>query len=161
MTSRIYVTETDTDHEYYDPHGTYGHPQRHAGWFSVKSAEYWHGAKEVFDGANLADVNTRDQNRGQGLYRTAGGRWVLSTWSNWQGETDTYSYTSPEDAREWLIFNDYDDAVRKYFGEIPDERGPAVRSADLAFARWLQRGGFIGAGVELDELYDQWQDDTR
>jgi predicted ATPase len=158
MSDRIYVTEDATDSEYYDPSGVYGNPQRRAGWFLASSAEYWHGDKEVFDGANLADVNTRQQHRGQGLYRTKGGRWVLSTWSSWQGETSTYNYTSPEDAREWLIFNSYDDAVRKYFGEIPDEQGPAVRAADLTFAKWLRTAGWlIASDADLDKLYDQWQ----
>jgi hypothetical protein len=148
--SRIYVTQTDPS----DPYGG----EIRAGYFSENAATYWHGDKEVFDGANLADVNTRDQNRGQGLYRTAQGRWVLHYWSNWQGETAQYAYMSPEFAREWLGFNGYDDAVRKYFGEIPDEQGPAARSADLAFARWLQSVdvGLISEDVNLDALYQRW-----
>ena len=166
MSERIYVTESADDSEYYDLNSN---PQRRVGWFSVGSAEYWHGDKEVFDGANLADVNTRDQHRGQGLYRTKGGRWVLSTWSSWQGETSTYNYTSPEDAREWLIFNGYDDAVRKYFGEIPEEQGPAVRSAAVQDAavriqHWLDihtRNGsntqrlacsYEGAPLTIDDI---------
>ncbi|HEY2763440.1 MAG TPA: hypothetical protein VGJ13_05420 [Pseudonocardiaceae bacterium] len=121
--TRIYVTETDTDS--YDPwESDEQAPRRRAGFFTEESATYWHGDKAVFDGSNLADVNTRDQNRGQGLYRTAKGRWVLRTWSNWQGEVDTYSYVTEDDARDWLIFNAEEDAAQKYFGEIEDERGP-------------------------------------
>lgn len=123
--TRIYVTETDTDSDSYDPYGNDRYqPRRRAGFFNPESATYWHGDKQVFDGANLADVNTRDQNRGQGMFRTAQGRWVLTTWSNWQGETDTYSYATDNDARDWLLFNDYEDAVREHFGEPEDERGP-------------------------------------
>jgi hypothetical protein len=149
--SRIYVTETDD----------YGQ-DRSCGYFSPESATYWHGNKDVFDGANLADVNTRNQNTGQGLYRTAGGRWVLLYWSNWQGAVDQYAYTSPEDAREWLVFNEYDDDVRRIFGAIPEEQGPALRSEALAFARWLQgvEIGLIGEDVNLDALYQQWVADV-
>ena len=122
--TRIYVTQPDYEHPHYDPAYPDHSPRCTAGYFTEESATYWHGAKDVFDGANRADVNTRDQNRGQGLYRTAQGRWVLRTWSNWQGETDTYSYVSNDDARDWLIFNDYDDDAQRYFGEIDEERGP-------------------------------------
>lgn len=151
--TRIYVTEPDPDAyppSYYadDTNG----PRRNAGYFTEESATYFHGDKGVFDGSNLADVNTRDQNRGQCLYRTAQGRWVLRTWSNWQGEVDTYSYVSEDDARDWLIFNNKEDAAQKYFGEIEDERGPGrpevggkalVRFGDLLpeVDAWAARAG--------------------
>lgn len=116
--TRIYVTETDSD-----PRDDVSQ-RRRAGFFTAESADYCEGDRAVFDGSNLADVNTRDQNRGQGLYRTAQGRWVLRTWSNWQGETDTYNYTTDDDARDWLIFNDYEAEAKQYFGAVEDERGP-------------------------------------
>lgn len=122
--TRIYVTEPDTDNDYYVYEDGPNGPQRRAGFFSSDAATYWHGNKEVFDGANLADVNTRDQGRGQGLYRTAQGRWVLRTWSNWVKESDTYTYASDTDARDWLLFNEYNAEVKEYFGEPEQERGP-------------------------------------
>lgn len=106
--TRIYVTEADLYHDH-----------RNAGYFSEESATYWHGDKDC-----RVDVNTRDQNRGQGMYLTAGGRWVLRSWTNWQGETDTYTYTTDADARDWLAYNGYDNAATKYFGAIAEERGP-------------------------------------
>lgn len=124
--TRIYVTEPDTDadgYDRYERHDDPRQPQRRAGFFTQESATYWHGNKE-WDGANHADVNTRDSARGQGLYRTAQGRWVLRTWSSWQGESDTYRYTTDADARDWLLFNEYEDAVREHFGEPEEERGP-------------------------------------
>jgi hypothetical protein len=154
--TRIYVTEPDTDSDYYDRHAPQNGPTRQAGWFSPEAATYWHGIKGVFDGANLADVNTRDQNRGQGLYRTAKGRWVLRAWSNWQGETDAYSYTSPEDAREWLIFNEYDEAVRTHFGEIEEERGPELPGSAAVTSRYvLQYRDASGFDWEEIESYDR------
>lgn len=108
--TRIYVTQPDAD------------PQR-AGFFTKESATYWRGDKK-WDGHNLVDVNTSDQNRGQGIYRTAQGRWVLHSWSSWDGEEPTYRYVEDADARDWLLFNDAEDAVREHFGEPEDERGP-------------------------------------
>jgi len=125
--SRIYVTEIDASSDDYET-STYARdseqPRCRAGYFSESAATYWHGDKAVYDGANLADVNTRDQNRGQGLYRTAQGRWVLRQWSNWQGATDVLTYLDEGGARDWLIFNDEDDAAEKYFGAVESERGP-------------------------------------
>ena len=132
--TRIYVTEPGIDDDY-EPCA--------AGYFTEESATYWHGDKDVFDGSNLADVNTRDQNRGQGLYRTAQGRWVLRTWSNWGSEVDSHTYLTDDKARDWLIFNSYDEVVHKHFGAIEDERGPGrpeigkpvpVRLGDVADA---------------------------
>lgn len=122
---RIYVTEIDTDSDDYNQHDPAAEqPYRRAGWFTEERATYWHGAKQVFDGANRADVNTHDQNRGEGLYRTAQGRWVLRTWSNWQGENDTFRYVDDDTARSWLIFNGEDAAAKEHFGDIEEERGP-------------------------------------
>ena len=124
---RIYVTEIDP---YSDDYETSAYargseqPRCRAGYFSERSATYWHGNRAVYDGANLADVNTRDQHTGQGLYRTAQGRWVHCQWSNWQGATDIHAYIEPDEARDWLIFNDYDADAEKHFGEVESERGP-------------------------------------
>jgi len=127
---RIYVAEIDIYseidiHSDATAHATgreWSHCQ--AGYFSRRAATYWHGNQAIFDGANLADVNTYDQNRGQGLYRTAQGRWVLRQWSNWEGTTDVYTYVTDGRACAWLVFNDYDADAEKYFGAVESERGP-------------------------------------
>jgi hypothetical protein len=62
--------------------------------------------------------------RGQAVWRTSGGRWVLEHWTSWQGERDRYEFITDEAAREWLLANDCDKAVTEYFGEIEEERGP-------------------------------------
>jgi hypothetical protein len=95
------------------------------GWFDADKATYFKETKGVFDGANLAGVHLRDQNRGQGLYRTAQGRWVLEHWSNWQGETTRYEFITDAEAREWLIVNEARDGMlEQYFGPVEEERGP-------------------------------------
>src|SRR5436309_2841921 len=104
--TRIYVTDTSTP----DQDGP-----RHAGFFTYESAEVWKG-RVIWDGQNMADVNT-GADRGQSLYRTILGRWVLSTWSRGVGEDTTYIYVDDQQARDWLLFNGHDDVVEKYFGE--------------------------------------------
>jgi len=111
---RIYVTAPSDD--------PYEGPQR-AGYFDQDVATYWHG-DTYWDGNNRADKNTGDSRWGQGLYRTAQGRWVLHTWSRWQGEQPTYTYTADTAAHDWLLFNNYDKDAEKHFGEAEQERGP-------------------------------------
>lgn len=105
----------------------YGSQRRKVvGWFDAEAAEKFPERKQAFDGANLAGVHLRDQNRGQVLYRTAGDRWVLMGWSAWQGEVDTWEYIGVADAREWLLVNEADDeTLERLFGAPPEpERGP-------------------------------------
>lgn len=118
--ARIYVTETDTDHDQHLPGEI--EPQRRAGFFDPDKATSWHGETK-WDGNNNIDINAGRHNH-QILYRTAQGRWVLHEWSQWQGTTPSYVYLTPEAAREWLEFNHEDDAVKEFFGPIEDERGP-------------------------------------
>jgi hypothetical protein len=95
------------------------------GWFDRDAAEKFAERKAAFDGANLAGVHLRDQNAGQVLYHTAGGRWVLHEWSAWQGTEDQWSFIGVDDAREWLLINGDDDAIEFLFGApVEPERGP-------------------------------------
>lgn len=93
-----------------------------AGWFDSDKAEMIEGRQE-WDGSNMADVHA-GANRGQDLYRTAKGRYVLSRWSSWQNEDTTYEFVTEERAREWLLVNQSDETAEKWFGEIEEERGP-------------------------------------
>ncbi len=93
------------------------------GWFDdskaqcIEETRWWRGT-------DLQSVHTTKTFEHQGLYRTAGGRWVLHAWSQWQGTTPTYRFITDDQAREWLIRNEDDDLVTKYFGELEEERGP-------------------------------------
>ena len=95
-----------------------------------------------FDSAKAESWTDRDYNsngslgtgRGTSLWRTAGGKWVLCYWTCWQGEEDTYTYIDADAAKDWLLRNDEDTAVTKYFGPIPEEEDrrpgrPAVGQA--------------------------------
>lgn len=116
-----------------------------------KATEYREATR--WDGNNNISVTTGSQWEHQALYRTAGGRWVLRNWSQWQGTEETYQFVTPERAQEWLLINDEDAAVAEHFGEVEEERGPgrpevgkasSVRLGDdltgLADARAEQEG---------------------
>lgn len=94
-----------------------------AGWFDRERATCFE-PQRYWDGSNMRDVNVGDKFDHQELYRTAQGRWVLRTWSQWQGSRDQWRFVSDDEAREWLIRNDEDGAVEHYFGELEEETGP-------------------------------------
>lgn len=92
------------------------------GWFDVDKATAYE-AEEEYDGDNMVDINAGRHNH-QVLYRTAGGRWVLHEWSEWQGSAPTYQFISDEKASKWLLRNHHDEAAEQWFGPIEEERGP-------------------------------------
>lgn len=93
------------------------------GWFDRAKAEKFEEATR-WNGNNHVSIATGSQWDHQALYRTAGGRWVLHGWSQWEGRPERYRFISADEAREWLLLNQEDGAVEKYFGEIEDEVGP-------------------------------------
>lgn len=93
------------------------------GWFDRAKAEEFKEATR-WDGSNHISIATGSQWDHQALYRTAGGRWVLNCWSQWQGRPETYRFISDDNARDWLLKNENDEAAERFFGEIEDERGP-------------------------------------
>ena len=93
------------------------------GWFDIESATKF-SEDTWFDGSNRISKATGSQFEHEALYRTAGGRWVLNKWSQWQGTHETWEFVSDVEAREWLIAQNEDAAVERYFGELEDERGP-------------------------------------
>jgi hypothetical protein len=88
-----------------------------AGWFDSQRAQRYSDVDRNGNGSG-------GTGRGQAVYRTAQGRWVLEHWTSWQGEHDRAEYIDAEAAKTWLLENDFDDAVKEHFGEIEDERGP-------------------------------------
>ena len=85
-----------------------------------KATEYPEGTR--FDGNNHISLATGTQWEHEALFRTAGGRWVLNWWSQWQGTVPTWQYVEPEWAREWLLRNEYDDdAVEAALGVVVAE----------------------------------------
>jgi len=93
------------------------------GWFDDEKAERFAEDRD-WNGSNWISVATGSQWHHEALYRTAGGRWVLNSWSQFQGVPERYEFISDARAREWLLKNGHDEAVQRFFGEIEEERGP-------------------------------------
>jgi hypothetical protein len=79
------------------------------------------------------------------LYRTAQGRWVLHSWSQWQGTRERYEFISDDAARTWLLANDHDGAVERFFGPVESESGPGGEGGG---DYWVSVQGLL---PELDE----------
>lgn len=94
------------------------------GWFDKDRATHIEGETR-WDGNNNASVHV-GANRGQDLFRTPAGRYVLYTWSSWVNEDDRWEFIDDEDAHQWLIRNQSDDLVEEWFGELDEESGPPV-----------------------------------
>lgn len=94
------------------------------GWFDLDAAVEIVPEATRWDGNNNISVHTPHRLDHERLIRTAGGRWVLDHWSQLQGREAVVSYITDEQALEWLMVNDSDDIVAKYFGEQEPERGP-------------------------------------
>lgn len=111
---------------------TYGDPEAYdpdyegptlAGWFNPdSSAEYKEDTE--WDGNNHISVNAVGPYGHQILYRTKGGRWVLHFWSQWQGVSEKYEFVNDATAKDWLLRNAHDEAVKQHFGELEEESGP-------------------------------------
>jgi hypothetical protein len=102
-------------------------PPALAGHFESSKAEWWSDMDHNSNGSG-------GTGRGQAILRTAGGKWVLEHWTCWRGEESTYAYTDGDTAKDWLLRNNEDMAVAKYFGPIPEEEDrrpgrPAVGQA--------------------------------
>lgn len=108
--TRINITETDED------------GARLVGWFDPAKSELFTQGEE-WDGNNNVGVITRSQWIDQYLYRTRAGRWVLNTdATRYHNGADSYRYITDDEAQEWLIRSEVnDEALARYFGELPDE----------------------------------------
>lgn len=93
------------------------------GWFDYDRVDIING-REYWDGNNQIDVHARSWGRHQYLLRTAGGRWVLEQTSDWEKEQTTYRFLDDEAAKVWLVANESDDELARYFPDAEDERGP-------------------------------------
>lgn len=102
------------------------------GWFDADRAEAFQEQRR-WDGQNMVSVNAGRWQH-QILYRTAGGRWVLHEWSQWNGVEPIWEFVTDEQAREWLLRNDEDWAVERHFGPVEDERGPGRPEIGPAFS---------------------------
>lgn len=94
------------------------------GWFNDDAATVYK-EQTRWDGNNNVSVNPVGPYGHQALYRTKSGKWVLNTWSQWQGVEERYEFIDDDAARNWLILNEEDAAVAQWFGELDEESGPS------------------------------------
>lgn len=122
------------------------------GRFDRDRAERWEEALR-WDGRNCISKATGDQWSHQALYRTAGGRWVLCRYSDYQHKPTRYGWIDPVEAKAWLIAQGESAAAETHFGSI-EETGPAV---ELGRGR-PEIGGRICVrlGEDLLEQLDGW-----
>lgn len=100
------------------------------GWFDpdAKTARAWPEGTR-WDGNNMISLATGRQWDHEELWLTAGGRWAVRWWTQWQGGAPAHTrWVTPDEARDWLVRCDYDgDAIADALGEpLPDESGPDV-----------------------------------
>jgi len=79
-------------------------------WFSTKTAVKF-DEDTRWDGNNHISRATGSQWEHECLYRTSKGRWVLHTWSQWQGSSESYDLIDEAAAHAWLIAQGESDAV--------------------------------------------------
>lgn len=91
------------------------------GWFDRFAAEEF-PEDSFHDGSNLVSVPTGSQWDHEVLLRTAGGRWVLAEWSQWQGSGPArYRFLSEDSAGRWLLAQRCDEDYERFFGPVPAE----------------------------------------
>lgn len=88
-------------------------------WFAIDRAEKVDEGTR-WNGNNHISLATGSQWEHEALYRTAGGKWVLNSWSQWQGSSETWEEIEDEAAAAWLVRNEYQDA------QIPEALRPLV-----------------------------------
>lgn len=75
-------------------------------WFDTSKAKKFTEETE-WDGRNHVSLATGSQFDHETLYRTAGGRWILNHWSQWQGSRPSWREIDDEEAARWLVRNTY------------------------------------------------------
>ncbi len=76
-------------------------------WFDIEAAEEFN-EDSWWDGSNHISRATGSQTEHETLYRTAGKKWILRSWSQWQGTSETWTCITDEEAAKWLVINNQD-----------------------------------------------------
>jgi hypothetical protein len=76
-------------------------------WFDMDRAERFQ-QDTYWDGQNHISRATGSQWNHQILFRTASQRWILRSWSQWEGSGETWDEISDDDAARWLVRNGHD-----------------------------------------------------
>lgn len=82
-------------------------------WFDLDKAKHYE-ENSYWDGSNHISKVTNSQWDHESIYFTAGGKFILNSWSNVQGGSDTYEIISEEEAAKWFAKQSFPD------DEIPE-----------------------------------------
>lgn len=80
-------------------------------WFDYEKAEAFAEGR-FHDGRNWISKATGSQWEHEELCRTAGGKWVLNRWSQYQGTRETYELISADEAAKWFARNELEPPER-------------------------------------------------
>jgi hypothetical protein len=88
-------------------------------WFDLDSAECF-DEHTWWNGNNHISKATGSQWDHEKLYRTAGGRWILNQWSQWQGSSETWEEINDAEAAAWLVTNNHEphEACEEQYNEL-------------------------------------------
>lgn len=74
-------------------------------WFDTDKAEAF-AEGTWWNGSNHVSRATSSQFEHEVLYRTAGGRWIVYHWSQWQGSSESWVEIDDKAAAAWLVVNE-------------------------------------------------------
>ncbi len=95
------------------------------GWFNPDKAVERVQEDTEWDGHNHVGTLSGLQCGYEELFRTASGRWVRHyNARNEHNGPEFYEFLTDEQAKDWLLRNNSDTIVERYFGEIDEEHGP-------------------------------------
>lgn len=77
-------------------------------WFDLDAIIHSWEEGTRWNGNNHISLVTGSQWEHQKLYRTASGRWVLHSWSQYQGSTESWEEIDAAAAARWLVINGHE-----------------------------------------------------
>lgn len=90
-------------------------------WFDTEKATLYK-EETKHNGSNWISLATGSQWAHEFLYVTAGGVFVLNSFSDYQGSTETYEIITKEEAAEWFVKNEYkEDDLPEIFKEAVND----------------------------------------
>lgn len=98
--------------------------QKTGTWFDESKTESF-DENMYWDGSNHISYATEDQFKHERLEKTKSNRFILSSWSDYQGSVDSNELIDVDQAAEWLVKNNYTDE------DIPEILHKAVNELEV------------------------------
>jgi len=93
-------------------------------WFDLEKSEKF-DEQTYWNGSNHISKATGSQWHHEVLFFTSSGKWILNTWSNYQGVADTFTEITEREAATWFS--------RQAFqaDEIPESLHPIIAEMEI------------------------------